>query len=178
MKVSTILFTLIATLSLSHGQGTIAFGNSALTKYSVGRSATLQDPAMNFGVFVNGSSVPVQPLGFSSTTTAGIIVAGGVYAIPGTEPGQVVRMQIRGWSASFGTDWQTARAFGIYLESDVREITLGPTAGPGTVIWQTATGTNPNRFYPLSIPEPMTVSLLALAFGSFTLFRRYRGKVV
>jgi hypothetical protein len=56
-------------------------------------------------------------------------------------------MQVRGWSAEFGTDWEAARAAGaFYGETDVREITLGDLEGPGRVIWQTPTGTHPNRF--------------------------------
>jgi hypothetical protein len=58
---------------------------------------------------------------------------------------------------------------------------LAPTAGPGAVIWQTATGTNPNRFRPLvvhadlsqpCIPEPSTLALAALGGLLLLFFRR------
>jgi hypothetical protein len=136
---------------------------------------------LNFGVFVNGSQVPVPTLGVNSTTTAGIIVAASVYAIPGTDPGQIVGLQIRGWSAAWGTDWLAASraAVAVYGETDVRQVTLGATAGPGAVIWQTATGTNPNRFLPLDfrvVPEPSTIALDVLGLGSLLLFRRRQAK--
>jgi hypothetical protein len=138
---------------------------------------------LNFGVFVNGSQVPVPTLGVNSTTTAGIIVAASVYGIPGTDPGQVVGLQIRGWSASFGTDWLAASRsdHALYGETDVRQVTLGATAGPGAVIWQTASGTNPNRFNPLAllvplVPEPSTIALGVLGLGSLLLFRRRQAK--
>jgi len=64
----------------------------------------------------------------------------------------------------------------MYGETAIRQVTLGPTAGPGAVIWQTATGTNPNRFYPmlvstLACPEPSTLALGALG-GLFLLLLR------
>jgi hypothetical protein len=79
----------------------------------------------------------------------------------------VVSLQIRAWWASFGSDSEAARRRGYYYgETDIRQVTLAPTAGPGTVIWQTATGINPNRFYPigpiLGVPEPSTFALGAL----------------
>lgn len=94
--------------------------------------------------------------------TEGVMVgATSVFALPGTEAGQTVALQIRAWDH-----------LGRSAQTYVRQVTLGPTAGPGTVIWQTASGTNPNRFTPLCfcIPEPSTIALGAL-FGAFLLFR-------
>ena len=75
-------------------------------------------------------------------------------------------LQIKAWSAEFGEDWKAAlNAGALFAQTDVREITLGPEMGPGTVIWQPWSGTNPNRFYPmrvLYIPEPRSAALLAL----------------
>jgi hypothetical protein len=131
-----------------------------------------------WGTSANDLGLNVGPLGTSSTITAGIIVAPSVYAISGTEPLQTVFLQIRAWDAAFGTDWAAAQAAGYFFgQTDVRQVTLGPTAGPGTVIWQGATGTNPNRFNPLYlpiIPEPSTVILGALGVGSMLLFCRRR----
>jgi len=179
MKKLLLTLALVAATAASYAQGTIAFGNSALTRFLVnGRAALLTDGPFNFGVFVNGSTEVVTPLGVSSSTTAGIISAASVYAIPGTEAGQTVQLQIRGWAASFGADWQAARAQGaLFGETDVRPVTLGPTAGPGAVIWQTASGTSPNRFYALNIvPEPSTIALGVLGLGSLLFLRRRQVK--
>jgi hypothetical protein len=181
MQKTILTLFLFAAVAQAHSQGTIAFGNSALTRVTaiyVGVVPTTL--ALNFGVFwgTNPESVsdtPVLPLGHSSTTTAGIIVAPSVYAIPGTEPLQTVFLQIRGWDASFGTDWRAARDSGSWFgQTDVRQVTLGPTAGPGALIWQGATGTDLNRFYPmyLPVPEPSAMAFGAALSGLLVLLRR------
>jgi hypothetical protein len=178
-------FTTIAILA--HGQGTIAFGNGTLTRcvicdsFSLPRLATAAD-GLAFYVFWGpaGSAahelVQVQQAGPTATigTTAGVMInAPSVFAIPGTEPGQVVSLQIRAWDVATGGQR-------LYGQTDIRQVTLAPTAGPGTVIWQTAAGTNPNRFYPMGInplvcPEPSTFALGAMG-ALFLLFFRLRRK--
>jgi hypothetical protein len=97
------------------------------------------------------------PLGTNSTVTAGLIVAPNPYPIAGTEGGQMVYLQIKAWPAAYGTNWLAAlNSFANFAETDIRQVTLDPEAGPGTVIWQSATGTNPNRFYPLTFGLPLT----------------------
>jgi hypothetical protein len=175
-------FTTIA--SLAHGQGTIAFGNGTLTRVtvlnspSVARNATTADGLL-IGAFYGpaGSTqdyLVLAPGLATIGTTDGIMVnAPSVFALPGTQPGQVVSLQIRMWHSSLGTDWEAVcRANGFLGATDVRQVTLAPTAGPGAVIWQTATGTNPNRFTPLTqalgplnincIPEPPALAFAAL----------------
>jgi len=108
--------------------------------------------SMNYGLFVNGSTVPVLPLGTSSTTTAGIIDAPRPYVIPDVTPDQPISAQIRGWAAEFGTNWQAAKTSGtVYGETDVRIIVPDDLTAPGTVIWQTFAGTSSNRFRPLIV---------------------------
>jgi hypothetical protein len=98
---------------------------------------------------------PVLPLGSSYGSIPGLIYApfADSYPIPGTEPGQKVWMRIRAWPAFFGTNWQSAGSAPLVAvaATDVREITLGPTAGPGTVIWQSSSGSSENRFLSLTI---------------------------
>ena len=185
--MNKLLLTLaLATLTLSsaQAQGTIQFANTALSRVSFeltpGSGPVSLPTTVHaiFGVFwaaaitdefrlVNG------PLGTSSATSAGIISAPSVYPIAGTEPRQTVFILIRGWDANFGIDgWRSAYACSFYGQTDIRQVTLGETIGPGTVIWQTASGTNPNRFNPLRLgyvvgpidpcPEPSTLALGAL----------------
>ena len=175
MKKLLLVIGLAAGVSLAHGQGTIAFGNGTLTRMQVcalggTRNATAAD-GLNFYVFFGPAGsfadaltqvqqpAPVATIG----TTSGVMInAPSVFALPGTEPGQVVSLQIRAWNSDRS----------LYAETDVRQVTLAPTAGPGTVIWQTATGTNPNRFYPFICPEPSTCALGALGGLVLLFFRR------
>ena len=90
-----------------------------------------------------------------------------VLALPGTEAGQVVSLQVRG-----------CNVLGWNAYSDVKQITLGPAEGPGTGIWRG--GPSPNHFSALvvapgmpivnCIPEPSTIALGAVA-GASLLFR-------
>jgi hypothetical protein len=177
MKKLLLTLALVAATAATYAQGTIAFGNSALTRFTVNGAPATLGTAFSFGVFVNGSDQPVPALGVSSTTTAGIIVAPSVYALPGTDPLQVVSLQIKGWDASFASYDAARAAGGLAGSTDVRSVTLGPTAGPGTVIWQTASGTVATRFNPLNIvPEPSTIALGVLGLGSLLLFRRRQAK--
>lgn len=152
----TLLFLALATLT--RAQGTIGFPNGSLTRYSWNASS-FPVPVV-FGVFwgTNANELNmVFPLGTGSVSQAGIILAPSVYPIPSTEPGQTVYLQIKGWAASYGTNWMEARLnFASYGQTDIRQVTLGQTAGPGTVIWQSSSGGNPNRFYPLVLGNPLT----------------------
>ena len=164
------------TLTSAFAQGTIAFGNSALTRIKVcdanggTRNATAADQ-LEIGVWYGSSAGSlVQAPGTATIgSTAGVMTgAASVYALPGTEAGQTVSLQIRAWNDR-GWSGQTK----------VAQVTLGPTAGPGAVIWQTAAGTNPNRFNPLQlplscIPEPSVFAIGAL-FGAFLLFHVRKG---
>jgi len=183
MKKSLLTLALVAlTTVASYAQGTIAFGNSALTRVQVivpgtpARNALTSDNLM-VGAFFGPAGAAADALALapgtaSIGTTAGVMVnAPSVFGLPGTEGGQVVSLQIRAWDASKGADgWRT----GVYGQTAVAQVTLGPTAGPGTVIWQTATGTFTTRFTPLivTIPEPSTIALAVLGLGSLLLFRR------
>jgi hypothetical protein len=176
MKKTLLTLALVAlTAVATYAQGTIAFGNGTFTRVTIAgttaRNATTGD-GLNFYVFFGAAGVsdPAALTQVQQATPAsigsvdGIMVgAPSIFALPGTEPGQVVSLQIRAWNAN-----RT-----LVGETDIRQVTLAPTAGPGTVIWQTATGTNPNRFTPLIIvPEPSTIALAVLGLGSLLLFRR------
>lgn len=180
MKKTLLTLALVAlTTVASYAQGTIAFGNSALTRVMVNpgsgaalRNATTAD-GLNFYVFFGQAGATADALTqvqqpdpkASIGTTAGVMVnAPSVFALPGTEGGQVVSLQIRAWNADRS----------LVGETPVAQVTLGQTAGPGAVIWQTATGTFTTRFTPLivTVPEPSTIALAVLGLGSLLLFRR------
>jgi hypothetical protein len=184
MKKTLLTLALVAlTTVASYAQGTIAFGNGPLQRVtvrnldgSVRGNATAAD-ALTFAVFFGPAGTTrdaltqvqqPEPRATIGTTDGVMINAPGIFQLPGTEGGQIVSLQIRAWDTATGGQ----RMIG---ETDVRQVTLAPTAGPGQVIWQGAAGTNPNRFNPLIVnivPEPSTIALAVLGLGSLLLFRR------
>lgn len=174
MKCLAWFIVLVATVLNVRAEGTIQFFNSPLSRVQLRDPMTgvsvpmpLASPIV-FGAFVNGSDWPVLPLVNASRTALGIIDGALDYPIPNTLPGAVINLQIRGWSAEYGTNWQSARMTGAtYGETDVRSVRLeGPPVG--AVIWQSLTGTNPNRFYPLilDLPAGLNVEDVTVAEGS------------
>ncbi len=176
---------------LSHGQGTIQFLNSALSKikYLDDPCAALTDAPVGavVGVFYGATSDSLTLAEATARMTApGIFSGGTVFALPGTNPGETISLKIAGWytkggttplRASLGRDTPGITHYG---ESEVITTTaLGPTAGPGTVVFQSATGTNPNRAKPFTIlqpalcPEPSTWALLGFGAGALLLRRRH-----
>src|ERR1039458_9137201 len=155
---------------------------------------------INFGLFYGtGATQPANLTflgsvsGVNSATTAGLIVSPSgnsitALGIPGTLPGETdVWIQIAGWSASFGTDWAAAQAaamttYGDYFgQTTIINVAptaggLGPSTGPGAIIWQTAAGTDPNKFTgigPLLLitsPEPSTTALFGLGVAAVLFF--------
>lgn len=148
------------TLASAVAQGTVAFGNSVLTRIQIApepggvpRNATAADGlAISLWYGPVGSSrdqlVMAPYVASIGPTTPGILInAPSVLALPGTSPNEVVSLQFR------------AEGNGLCGESRIVQVTLGPTAGPGAVIWQPAgtTGFSPLVLYPC--PEPSTLAL-------------------
>lgn len=178
MKKTLLTVALVAMSAVaSFAQGTIAFGNSVAARISVkespeaaARTATAAD-GLTFGVFfgpagsAEGALTQAPGTATIGAATPGILTgAASVFALPGTDAQQIVSLQIRAWDS-------TGKVLGA---TDVRQVTLGPTAGPGAVIWQGASGVNQTRFNPLvvTVPEPSTIALGVLGLGSLLLFRR------
>lgn len=181
MRKLLLTLGLIGFSVLAHAQGIFIFGNSALTgiqfvpcrnyPFDERRLATAAD-GLWFSVWFGpaGSSEEELVRAGSSATigrTPGVLVnAPLTFALPGTEGGQVVSLQIRVDGDYF--PWG---------RTPVKQVTLGSPPSPGTVIWQTTAGTNPNRFYPMvvfeCIPEPPSVAVLGLCAvaGAIPLFR-------
>jgi len=193
MKPLLLIAALEAATLLAHAQGTIAFGNSPLTWVGVRlpdgteRHATVEDNLF-IGAFYGpaGSSAASLVLAPGLATIGpnpGVMInAPSVFAIPGTEPGQVVSLQIRAWDAALGLDgWREARlncAGRYYGETVIRQRILGPTIGPGQIIWTSRnSGGLPERFEPLTVvicPEPSTLALAALGGLGWLIFLRRR----
>src|SRR5882672_3143376 len=124
MKKLIFSIGLTTITALAHGQGTIAFGNSALTRVRICAgnqllNATSAD-GLIIGVFFGpDASHLTQAQGTASIgTTDGVMInAPSVFALAGTDPGQVVSLQIRAWDAAGRFNGHT----------DVRQVTLAPT---------------------------------------------------
>ena len=158
---------------MAHAAGTIQPRNFIGTPVQLyqGSGSTVPVPVtahIVYGVFwgTNRDALTLAlPLGSNSTTSAGIIVAPSVYAITGTVAGQTVYLQIKGWPAAYGMNWMAAQnSFADFGQTPIVQATLGPETGPGAVIWQSTSGTNPNRFYPLTLGVLLTPPLF-VSFG-------------
>ena len=191
MKKTLLTMALVGLSAVAtYAQGSIQFFNSTLSKIkyvdAVGTAPVDAPAGIVVGVFYGSSpsSLTLLP-GVLTVATPGIFgtsTANGVTLLPGTNPGETTMLKIAGWYNKGGVTPQAAlqgtASPGIthYGESAVVTTTvLGPSTGPGTVVWQGATGTNPNRAKPFEIvpvPEPSVVALGALGLGALLLRRR------
>jgi hypothetical protein len=195
MKTLLLTLTIAATAPLAQGQGTIGFNNGASSRVLIcadglfWRYANASD-GLQMGIFIGADEfslrgLPEMPLAIIQPGNAdGIFtVPGGTVYSVGWPAGFQPFAQVRVWGIEFGSDWY-AGLMGSpwrYGESDIRQLSpLGPPTGPGTVIWQSATGTNPNRFRPLRVavplsgpcvPEPTVLGVFALSGLMFGLNR-------
>jgi hypothetical protein len=175
MKKLLLTLALAAVATYTYAQGTIQFANNAGTRFTVMgvRPTVLAPSSFVFGVYTGSSAdalsaQPVGPLG-TNATTIGLISGPNpqAYAVPG-EPNTTVFVQIRGWESRFGS-WQEGQA-GLHGQTAVRAVVLGPSTGPGTVVWSS---TDLTKFQAIDlVPEPSTIALAVLGLGSLLLFRR------
>jgi hypothetical protein len=175
MKKLLLTLALAAVATYTYAQGTIQFANNAGTRFTVMgvRPTVLAPSTFVFGVYVGTtadalSAQPVGPLG-TNATTIGLISGPNpqAYAVPG-EPNTTVFVQIRGWESRFGS-WQEGQQ-GLHGQTAVRPVVLGPTTGPGTVVWSS---TDLTKFQAIDlVPEPSAIALAVLGLGSLLLFRR------
>jgi hypothetical protein len=183
MKKSLLTLALVAlSAAATYAQGTIQFLNSALSKvkYETTKDVFVDAPTgTKIGLFW-GTDASIAGKGNGTLVTptsqvgavAGIWAGGAVYPIAGTTEGQRVFVKIAGWTAGMQDDFGRADHYG---ESSVVNVLLGPTAGPGTVIFQSAGSTATDRAKPFNIlivPEPSVVALGALGLGALLLRRR------
>jgi hypothetical protein len=180
-----LLFTLaLAALATStYAQGTIQIANNAGTRFRINGAIPTAGtfPALSFGVFVGqtADSLSAEAVGGTglgrSATTAGLITSDNPQAhqLTGFAGGTTVFVQIRAWEARLGNDWRAAQAGdGLFGQTDVRQVTLGPPSGPGTVVWSSTDLTKFQAINLTVVPEPSTIALAVLGLGSLLLFRR------
>jgi hypothetical protein len=194
MKKTLLTLALVGlSAAATYAQGTISFLNSALSRLqyqeAVGGPITTTLPAGThvgayWGTDAAGQAAVVGMgrgtlAGQTSLTAAGGIwpaagsPGGAVYPVLGSTEGQRVWLKIAAW---IGGDAQAPTGnLTHYGESTVVSVVLGPTAGPGTVVWQGATGAATDRAKPFvvaPIPEPSVIALGALGLGALLLRRR------
>lgn len=149
MKKLLLTLALAAMATFANAQGTIQFANNAGTRFNVNGvrpvNTSSGGPAANtylFAAFVGQSadalsSQPVGDIG-GNTITGGLITSPNPQAhqLPGFAADSTVFIQIRAWDSSggIGNDWAAAKQRGTYGETAIRQVTLGPSSGPGTVI--------------------------------------------
>lgn len=191
MKKTLLTLALVGLSAVAtYAQGTIQFFNSALSRLSY--QETLGGPIITgtaipagfhvgafWGSDAGGQAALVgQGRGTMAsptalTTAGGLWNGGSVYPLAGSQEGQRVWLKIAAWAG--GSDTSSANST-HYGESAVVSVILGPTAGPGQVVWQGATGTATDRAKPFviapNIPEPSVIALGALALGALFLRRR------
>jgi hypothetical protein len=195
-RVALVWLLLGAGVATGQAQGTIQFLNSALSRLlfqeiPCGPITTAVPVGTHVGAFwgtAAGGAAAIAGHGHgtiagptSLTAAGGLWPAAGapggpVYPVAGSVEGQRVWLKIAAW---VGGDAQSPTGSIIaYGESEVVSVVLGPTAGPGTVVWQSSSGTSPVRAKPFvigvdsCIPEPSVLSISALGLGVFLLCRR------
>jgi len=189
--LTTTAATLLAVAAFA--QGTVYFSNGGFNKISLnGTAVGTTAGTINYGLFYGVGATQPAALTFlgvegaNSTSTAGVITAAdgatvvSALGIPGTNPNDAnVWIQIAGWSASYGTDWKAAQTGGSFGETSVINVAgLGPTTGPGAIVWGLATGTNPAQFHggfnitTSAVPEPSSLALAGLGVAALLIFRR------
>jgi hypothetical protein len=190
MKKTILTLALIgASAVATFAQGTIQFLNSGLSpvKFGVIPGAALVNAptGVRVGVFwgTTRENLALQTPTTAIGATPGVFSGGSAYALPGTNPGETVFLKFEGWFNAGGTTPETIAggmgSAGITHwggTETVQTTVLGPSTGPGTVVWQGATGSNVNRVKAFAVtpvvPEPSVIALGALGLGALLLRRR------
>ena len=216
MKKLLLTATVVLAVVSAYSQGTVIWGNSASTLVSTNSYAgegtgsgptAVTAPSAGlgyvYGLFSAAAGTSLGGVnnaawsftGLYATNTAA--ASGGRYGAPvgalaGLASGTSVALQVRGWSASFGQDWNAVKAWanadvsgvfnvastGWYGESAIGQIVLGGGALPNPSLYGAGAGQIPGGFVlgqvnPLTpVPEPSTFALAGLAGAAMLIFRR------
>lgn len=162
-QLSMVLVLAAFSSAAAFGQGSIQFLNNALSRLSLqatnGGGVQAAPLGTVVGVFWGTSSnaLTFEPRPVTIDLTPGVFIGATVYGLQGSAPEQSVFLKVAAWYNVEGVTPTTApqgrRSNGIthYGESEVISVTLGPTSGPGTVIWQGSGGTALNRAKPFTL---------------------------
>jgi hypothetical protein len=193
-KILLFTFCLGLVASTVYGQGTVAFANTInaqthITNAVTGAKVATTAGLLNYGLFVGTAGTSSNSLDLAtspssvaavvgnSTTAAGRFDGGANYQIGGYAASASVAIQVRAWSASFGNDWLTASTTpgALYGVSRVATLNLGPSSGPGTVLFNP---TDPLKLTGFSVyqvvPEPSTIALGLMGLGATLVLIRRR----
>lgn len=195
MKKLLLAITLVASATVAYGQGTLFAQNGTTTRAQreTGVSTGVYEnvPAtaglFRYGIWIGTAedNMTLRTVVANSGTSIGIIPFGNTYIVSGIPQkdgdGNInsVWVQVRGWTASFGDDWQTAsQTMGAHYGTTLtKRFALGPdNTGPGTVIWTSFGAADPTKLLPLRmnvvVPEPSTAAVAGLGIASLLIFRR------
>jgi hypothetical protein len=187
MKKITILALAVLTVLPVFSQGTLQFQNGATTAIFTNYSA-LGGPRgkaapgyLNYALLWGGTAAAAQSganitATVSNSATAGVIAGSANFAIVGTNPGDTDYFQFIGWQASYGTGYAgylaAYNAGGFFGYSAVLPFVLGPSSGPGTVIFSSTDPTKFQGFDVVPSPEPTTLALGGIGAAALVLIGR------
>lgn len=181
MKTAVAILASVWLSISAFGQGTVAFSNLGLSNFRLWTN-TFTPSGSNFmsgvnayriGLYVGpGGSTPssLALVGLATNAPlaalAGSFNGGNPFAVPGFSQGQVIAFQIRAWSFSSGTSFESALAdpFGVFGSSPMGYAALGGGTVPPAALF----GPNPGQLSSgfaigIPIPEPSTCALSVLA---------------
>jgi hypothetical protein len=176
MKKTLLTIALMAATAVaSFGQGTINPLNGTLSKVRIDSNgngvfdttdafATTADGIQFTVLWGAAGTVPDHSAGVMTIgPTAGILVGlPAILALNGAgDVGTVVSLQIT-----------AAGPNGLTGKTLVQQVTLAPSAGPGTVTWNSTPIVGRFAQMLITVPEPSTIALGVLGLGSLLLFRR------
>jgi len=188
MKKIAILAVAMLTGIGAFAQGTLQFQNGATTAIFTnttslggvrGKAAPgALDYALLWGTTAAeaNAAANVSATVGNSASSFGVIAGSANFAINGTNPGDTDFFKMIAWSASFGTGYAGYQAAalggGLIGSSATLAFVLGPSSGPGTVIFSSSDLTKFQGFDVVPAPEPTTLALGGIGAAALLLFRR------
>ena len=134
-----------------------------------------------------------------NSANAGVIAGNSVFAVPGSDPGDTVALMIISYDASLGVNSNgvASHIIGVpgagpsgpmagqwdgsgkwFAQSPTIQVVLGPTPGPGSVMFGTSDashiGTAGGGTDVFPVPEPSLLTLAGLGAAGMMIFRRRR----
>ena len=161
--------------TIVHGQGELNF-RTVDPIFDVDAATLLAGDAFLAQLYAGPTEISLaaigSPLPFATGAKAGYVTSTGLIIVPGTQPGNVVAVQVRAWHASDGPSYEAAvAARGHFGASKIARVETGGFDGgvpfpPGRLLglgsFPLSAGPLPARLA-LDSPTAQTVSLAVLA---------------